>query len=59
MAHIKTTDADTYRYLNFDQLPEYVAKADQVCDVYGYFFLLVKHPLSAVSNSCTFSTGVG
>lgn len=37
MAHIKTTDADTYRYLNFDQLPEYVAKADQVCDVYGYF----------------------
>lgn len=30
MAEIKTTDADTYRYLNFDKLPEYVARADKV-----------------------------
>lgn len=31
VSHIKGSDADTYRYLNFDKLPEYVEKAEQVC----------------------------
>lgn len=30
MENIKTTDADTYRYLNFDQLPSYVESAEKV-----------------------------
>eukprot|EP00038_Savillea_parva_P006407 m.163606 g.163606 ORF g.163606 m.163606 type:complete len:920 (+) comp12316_c0_seq1:133-2892(+) len=37
MSHIKTTDADTYRYLNFDKLPEYQAKADAVKMSDDYF----------------------
>mmetsp|Transcript_26111 Transcript_26111/g.68540 ORF Transcript_26111/g.68540 Transcript_26111/m.68540 type:complete len:926 (+) Transcript_26111:36-2813(+) len=37
MATIKPTDADTFRYLNFDQLPEYVAKAEQVQMSDDYF----------------------
>ena len=30
MAQVNATAADTYRYLNFDQLPEFVDKASQV-----------------------------
>jgi aconitate hydratase 2/2-methylisocitrate dehydratase len=30
MKEVNATAADTYRYLNFDQLPDYVNKASQV-----------------------------
>ena len=30
MAKIDTTASDTYRYLNFDDLPEYVEASDKV-----------------------------
>ena len=30
MDQVNATAADTYRYLNFDQLPEFVQRADSV-----------------------------
>jgi len=42
MAHLDTTAADTYRYLNFDELPEYVAQAEKVELSDDYFPTLQK-----------------